>query len=315
MTQNETRLIEQKDLRDQCIAKVEVLDKVKELFLLPGMEMTSTKMVADYYEVDEKVIYQCYSRNKKEINPDGVSVKKQKEFLIRQDVETEKLPYKVVLHLGDGVTFDVPNCGLRMFSKRAVLRIGMLLRDSRVAQEVRTQLLNTFEVATVEQKTAAITTEQCYLFSIQKAFNAGDFDMLMDAVNDLRAFHERHIAALNETLEGLQREIDDLEFMNGLVAQHSRQHPDRILFSKAVRAMSAKSDIPAPLLYNQIYGGVARRFHIPLYKRRSDAGGVGCFADYVEDEEWDIVWQVTAAVCVDHDINFAEVCRAINKEM
>ena len=315
MTQNETRLIEQKDLRNQYINRIDVLDKVKKLLLIPDGEVATMKMVADYYEVDNKTIEKCYYRNKDEIAADGTCIKSAKDFLLRQNVGVNRGQGKITLSFDNDVTIVVPNVGFRVFSKRAVLRIGMLLRDSRVAQEVRTQLLNTFEVATVEQKTAAITTEQCYLFSIQKAFNAGDFDMLMDAVNDLRAFHERHIAALNETLEGLQREIDDLEFMNGLVAQHSRQHPDRILFSKAVRAMSAKSDIPAPLLYNQIYGGVARRFHIPLYKRRSDAGGVGCFADYVEDEEWDIVWQVTAAVCVDHDINFAEVCRAINKEM
>lgn len=315
MTQNETRLIEQKGLRDQCIAKVEVLDKVKELFLLPGMEMMSTKMVADYYEVDMEVILKCFYRNKKEIAPDGVCIKRRGEFLNGQDVHIEKQQYKIVAHFNNGMKLDVPNSGIRLFSRRAVLRIGMLLRDSRVAQEVRTQLLNTFEVATVEQKMAAISVEECHLQRIKMAFGLGDFDKLMEAVNDLQAFHERHVNALNETLEAMQTELHDLEFVNELVAQHSRQHPDRILFSKAVRAMSAKSAIPTPLLYNQIYGGVARRFHIPLYKRRSDAGGVGCFADYVEDEEWDIVWQVTAAVCVDHDINFAEVCRAINKEM
>ena len=307
MTQNETTLIEQKDLRDQCIAKVEVLDKVKKLFLLPGMEMMSTKMVADYYEVDQEVIYKCYNRNKKEIDPDGVCVKKQREFLTGQDVQTEKLPYKVVLHLNDGTTFDVPNSGLRMFSRRAVLRIGMLLRDSRVAQEVRTQLLNTFEVATAEQKTAVITTEQCYLLNINKAYAAGDMDALMRAVDEMREFQERHIAALNETLEALNGTIDvlnnelhDLEFINGLVAQQSRQHPDRALFSKAVRAMVERCDASGPQLYNEIYRAVSSRFHIPVYKRKNDSGGIGSFADYIEDEEWDTVWQVAADVCVDH---------------
>lgn len=37
----------------------------------------------------------------------------------------------------------INNRGIRCFSKRAILRIGMLLRDSEVAKEVRTQLLAT----------------------------------------------------------------------------------------------------------------------------------------------------------------------------
>lgn len=41
----------------------------------------------------------------------------------------------------------IPNRGIRCFSKRAVLRFGMLLRDSEVAKEVRTQLLNIKEEA------------------------------------------------------------------------------------------------------------------------------------------------------------------------
>ena len=39
----------------------------------------------------------------------------------------------------------VPNVGIILFPKRAILRMGMLLRDSEVAKEVRTQLLNITE--------------------------------------------------------------------------------------------------------------------------------------------------------------------------
>ena len=57
------------------------------------------------------------------------------------------------------------NRGLKVFPQRAIPRIGMLLRDSDVAKEVRTQLLNIEEKASGETKTHDIDEEQrvsCY---------------------------------------------------------------------------------------------------------------------------------------------------------
>lgn len=47
-----------------------------------------------------------------------------------------------------------------LFPKRAILRVGMLLRDSEVAKEVRTQLLNIEEHTAAEVKTYEIDYEQ-----------------------------------------------------------------------------------------------------------------------------------------------------------
>ena len=43
---------------------------------------------------------------------------------------------------GLNVTFKIPSRGLTLIPKRALLRIGMLLRDSEVAKEVRSRLLD-----------------------------------------------------------------------------------------------------------------------------------------------------------------------------
>lgn len=48
---NENELLEKKDLREEMIGKVEVLDKVKKLILLPDTEYATKKQVAKYYEV------------------------------------------------------------------------------------------------------------------------------------------------------------------------------------------------------------------------------------------------------------------------
>jgi hypothetical protein len=73
-----------------------------------------------------------------------------------QLVPIRKNSGKVIFHLSETVTIEVPNRGIRCFSKRAILRIAMLLRDSKIAQEIRTQLLNTFEHSTNEQRTVDI---------------------------------------------------------------------------------------------------------------------------------------------------------------
>lgn len=62
-------------------------------------------------------------------------------FLNRQDVCLENKKGKTILKV-QNETLEIPNRGLRLFPKRAILRIGMLLRDSEVAKEIRTRLLD-----------------------------------------------------------------------------------------------------------------------------------------------------------------------------
>ena len=53
---NEHDLVANKELREVSIDRVEVLDKVKSLLLIAELEVATTTMVADFYEVDKKVI-------------------------------------------------------------------------------------------------------------------------------------------------------------------------------------------------------------------------------------------------------------------
>lgn len=63
----ETQFIDDRKLRDGNVDHYEVLEKVKELFLLPGTEIATLKLVADFYEVDEKVIEKVYKNIWKKI--------------------------------------------------------------------------------------------------------------------------------------------------------------------------------------------------------------------------------------------------------
>ena len=179
----ETKLIEDKQLREQMASRVEVLDKVKKLFLIPDMEVMTTKMVADYYEVEIKTIQTAYQRNKNEIDNDGVKILKVSDFnevykmsnSLNNIIKTQN---NISFTIADNIKVIVPNCGIKGFSKRAVLRCGMLLRDSAVAKEVRTQLLNIFEHSNDEQKIAEIDEELRLKTNIGIAYVNGDMDAL-----------------------------------------------------------------------------------------------------------------------------------------
>ena len=115
---------------------------------------------------------------------------------------------KCEVEFNDGTKIVLPNRGIKAFSKRAVLRIGMLLRDSKVAKEVRTQLLNTFEEAPAEAKTVNINEELDIQAKIGQAFLSGDIMQIAEAVTEGMAYKNRHIAKL-------EAHNDDLKLVNG----------------------------------------------------------------------------------------------------
>lgn len=200
----------QKELREQYIDRVDVLEKVKSLIMLPDVELMTVAQVADFYEVDVDTVQRVYQRSKKEIDEDGV-VSLTGKFLIEQNVQLRnrnQMNGKCEVEFKDGTKLILPNRGIKAFSKRAVLRIGMLLRDSKVAKEVRTQFLNTFEEAPAEAKTVNINEELDIQAKIGQAFLSGDIMQIAEAVTEGMAYKNRHIAKLKS-------QNDDLQLVNG----------------------------------------------------------------------------------------------------
>ncbi|HDK7194981.1 TPA: sigma-70 family RNA polymerase sigma factor [Clostridium botulinum] len=71
-------IMERKDLREQLIKNVEVLDKVKNVILLPYGKCMTTNMIADYFEVDVETIKKSIQRNKKELTFNEMKILKKK---------------------------------------------------------------------------------------------------------------------------------------------------------------------------------------------------------------------------------------------
>ena len=138
-------LVTNKDLREELIGKVEVLDKVGTLLLLDELDMATVEMVAEYYGVTVEVVKMCVKNNRDEIENDGYKVWKKLDFNESKINLLSSTKTNFTVGLGES-ELVVSNRGIALFPKRAILRIGMLLRDSEVAKEVRTQLLNVVEV-------------------------------------------------------------------------------------------------------------------------------------------------------------------------
>ncbi len=170
---NEYELLNSKLMRENHIGRVEVLDKVGELLLMPNTELTTLKMVSDFYKVDEEVIKKVTVRNRDELETDGYGVVGAKDFLKGQDVPLENVQTvkgkTIITFKENGGEVHIPNRGLRLFTKRSVLRVGMLLRDSEVAREVRTQLLNIEEKTDNNTKLQEIDKEKELLMAIMFA--------------------------------------------------------------------------------------------------------------------------------------------------
>ncbi|PFN08272.1 phage antirepressor KilAC domain-containing protein [Bacillus cereus] len=182
---NITEIIETKEEREALIERVDVLQKVKDLLLLPNMEMVTTKQVAAFYEVPHEAISTVIRRNMEELESDGMYLARYSE--IKEVINGH---YDHLLSLG------VSKRGTNVFPKRAILRVGMLLRDSEVAKEVRSQLLNIEEKAqevAPEIVTADIDYETKLHAAIGKALSDGDMFAYGQAIKNLEEWKNRHV--------------------------------------------------------------------------------------------------------------------------
>lgn len=147
----EIDLLENKEMRDNLVERLDVLDKVGSLLLLDELQMATTEQVANYFNATVDTIKMCVSNNREEIELDGYKTYKAKDI-----EEITSHVSKEILLTRNRANFKVTNSngeeilsgggrGVALFPKRAILRVGMLLRDSEVAKELRTQLLNVVE--------------------------------------------------------------------------------------------------------------------------------------------------------------------------
>lgn len=110
--------------RDALAGRVDALDRVGVLRCLPDDLHVTTDMVAEFYRVPVKTIQTVVMRNREELDSDGLNIMSKADFELAFNMKASRAS------------------SYMLYPRQAVLRIGMLLRDSPVARQVRDYLLN-----------------------------------------------------------------------------------------------------------------------------------------------------------------------------
>lgn len=273
-------IISDRSIRDKCVGRYEVLEKVKKLLLLPGTDLMSIDQVADFYEVSSQGIKNLYSQNKEEIDGDGTKMLPRdfyngsNEKSISVDIKQTSVTYT----FEDGQIVTINNRGLKAFSKRAVLRIGMMLQQSWVARDVREQLLNIEEKTSDETKIQDIDEEQSLMLSVGMAVASGDATAVAVASAKLVEFKNRH--------------IQKLENDNKALAEGILEWKDRNKLNAGIRKLAAVTGIHFSKMWNELYKNLQYKYGICVKQR----GGTP-YIQWIDESEWADVMKTFCAMC------------------
>ncbi len=130
-------LTESLSARENQLAQIEeeqateILSKIKSLYfaLWEGEGIATTEQMGQFFDVEVATIRKVYHRHKDELATDGVKTLRGKGLKDVRDI----------------LSLSSKQSNIMIWTPRAALRLGMLLRDSEVAKAVRTSLLNAVE--------------------------------------------------------------------------------------------------------------------------------------------------------------------------
>ncbi|MFE6972338.1 hypothetical protein [Streptomyces sp. NPDC057682] len=132
----EVALLESRALRIEQMGRVDALDKVKSLVMLPDGIHVRTEDVARYFEVSTGAVRRLTDRHQEEFTENGMRVLRGSEL---RSFHSDMMS----LWGGEeGEGYPQAATQLRLFTRRTVLNVAMLLRDSDIARCVRTYLLD-----------------------------------------------------------------------------------------------------------------------------------------------------------------------------
>lgn len=309
-TNNDEQMLMNKEIRERYMNRLDVLNKTKQIFLIPEMECMTIRQVADYFEVDIDTLKKCYTRNENEINNDGVTFKKPTDF--KEIFKGTSCPLKdfkqkkgkLIVNLDENTTLEIPNRGIRVFSKRAILRIAMLLRDSTVAREIRTQLLNIVEHTAEENSeivTKEIDNETSLMLNIGKAYATGDALEVLKATQAYVDYQNRHI-------NKLEAENEKLETDKKILIADIKTLADRSQANLIIRALSHKIHRPYGELWTELYKHLKYKYHIDLKAR---SRGTKPYIKYIRNDEWSFLQKSLSVIIEENGLNVSDFLKEV----
>ncbi|MEW1719642.1 hypothetical protein [Streptomyces sp. NPDC093109] len=214
----EGALLESRTMRDSVMERVETLDKIKALAMLPDGIHVRTEDVARYFEVSTGVIRQLTARHRAELRENGMQV------LRGSDLRRFHSDMLSLWGGGKGESYPQAATQLTLYGRRAVLNIAMLLRDSDIARRVRTYLLDAEEgrreaYASLDRRVTQI--ESCLggvglaLQELGPVLNRmsqrlDSLDRRLDATNQVVAALSNRLCDMSVRIDRVDAKVDDL---------------------------------------------------------------------------------------------------------
>lgn len=298
--------------REALMDRVDVLQKVKALLLLPGICMVTVMQLADYFEETADNIRKCYYNHKEELDRNGVCTLKADDLEERIGKKFQSVNTKSgkIICIDDSEYIEINHRGSLFFPPRAILNLGMLLPKSRVALEIRTQLLNITEKATPKQRVEAIGDEQELLNNIGRAFATGDISAFAEAAAQYSGYLNRNLTKATSRIEALTKEKASLNEVNAMLAEKAMVWEPRPTLNALIRAIAvAAFNHKYSLAWEKFYRELKYRTGIHIFARTAGEGGSAL--DAVRDEEWPQLMKVAASLCYDYAV---DVVYATNEE-
>lgn len=293
--------LESRSLRDNCIERLDILNRVKALFLIPEVNLMSTGMVAKFFDVPAKTIQKTYERNTDELMLDGIKKWKAAEIFNADKMSVskpERVPGGILITCLDGQKFQLPNRESIYFTPRSIMRLAMLLRDSKVAREVRTQLLNVVSHVAPTDRVADIDKENELIIA---AVRADSTEGRIAAISDLLHFKNRHIEKMQATIDTLLNEAQYMDFgktMNSLIKAYAGRYKGPLY--------GANDEYHAA--WNNLYYRLRSAHGIDVHRR----GGRGSLLSKIKDSEQQMAVRVAAELAQSVGVDIVSLLGEMN---
>lgn len=179
------------------------INKERELILLPELEMATSQQVADFYGVDRTVINRTVMRHEDDFVRDGyisLTGKEIKEFLFKKNIPQSKIQLKPGYFMVQGCKITYGKNAL--FTKRAALRVGLIIRNSESIKVVRDKLLDTNENETITiKKEADLDHEEELKLKLGQAIVDRDVLLAIQITQEIEDYKNRHVTNKADKLD------------------------------------------------------------------------------------------------------------------
>lgn len=262
--------ITEKDLRSKAVENelaIAKMQMVKELLLLDGTEYATTEMVARYYDVESmETINSIIKDHREELESNGLKVYKGSELansdvMSFKDFTKNRANYK--FELNDGTILSVGGRGITLFTKRAILNIGMLLTSSDVAIELRSRLLDIIHdadkgVGNTQTIVEEIDETTKLSMELGVAMINGDLVKCMELNTKINELKNKRIAELEGTIKTIETKAATIE-------EFRRQA------NVLIKAIANAKKIDCKQMWNEFYEYLENKSGYKLITRKENA--------------------------------------------